>query len=136
MARIMGIDFGLKRTGISATDPLQIIVSGLNTVETKDLRDFFNFYLVSEEVEKIVFGLPTHKDGAFTYLKKDIDEMVVFLKDNFPNIIVDFIDESFSSVQSKSIIFQSGAKKKVRQDKALVDKVSAVLILQKYLGHI
>jgi putative holliday junction resolvase len=136
MARIMGIDFGLKRTGISATDPLQIIVSGLNTVETKDLRDFFNFYLVSEEVEKIVFGLPTHKDGAFTYLKKDIDEMVVFLKDNFPNIIVDFIDESYSSVQSKSIILQSGAKKKVRQDKALVDKVSAVLILQKYLGHI
>lgn len=136
MARIMGIDFGQKRTGISVTDPLQLIVNGLDTVETKFLKDYLTNYLTSEEVEKIVFGLPTHKDGNFTYLKKDIDSMVAELKKAFPAIEIDFIDEAFTSVESKAIIFQSGAKKKKRQDKALVDKVSAVLILQKYLGHI
>jgi putative holliday junction resolvase len=136
MARIIGIDFGQKRTGISATDPLQLIVNGLETVETKSLMDYLTNYLSVEKVEKIVFGLPTHKDGNFTYLKRDIDSMVALLEKSFPTIVIDFIDEAFTSVESKAIIFQSGAKKKKRQDKALVDKISAVLILQKYLGHI
>ena len=73
MGRIMGLDFGKKRTGISVTDPLQIIVTGLDTVETKDLTHFITDYIKKEDVEKIVIGLPTHKDGNFTYLKDDID---------------------------------------------------------------
>lgn len=136
MARIMGLDFGAKRTGIAVTDPLQIVVNGLDTIETQQLRPFLNHYLKTEVVEKIVIGLPTHKDGNFTYLKPAIDELAAFISKTFPSVLIDFADESFSSVQSKEIILMSGVKKSKRQDKALVDKVSAVLILQKYLGHI
>ncbi len=136
MARIMGIDFGLKRSGISVTDSLQLIVNGLDTVETKYLLTYLTDYFLKEPVEKIVFGLPIHKDGNFTYLKKDIDLMADQLAKTYPSLAIDFIDESYTSVESKAIILQSGAKKKKRQDKALVDKISAILILQKYLGHI
>ncbi len=136
MARIMGIDYGEKRTGLSATDPLQIIVNGLETVETKHLENFLSRYLIVEEVEKIVIGLPRHKDGNFTPLKPKIDALALFIKTHFPAVVVDFEDESFTSSQSRDIIFQSGVKKSKRKDKSLVDKVSAVLILQKYLGHI
>lgn len=136
MARIIGLDFGGKRTGIAVTDPLQIVVNGLETVDTPQLKHFLNQYLKNEVVEKIVIGLPTHKDGNFTYLKPAIDELAAFISKSFPSIVVDFADESFSSVQSKEIIIKSGVKKSKRQDKALVDKVSAILILQKYLGHI
>lgn len=136
MARILGIDFGEKRTGLSATDPLQIIVNGLETVETKDLENFLSRYLIVEEVEKIVIGLPRHKDGNFTHLKPKIDALALFINTHFPSIVIDYEDESFTSSQSRDIIFQSGVKKSKRKDKSLVDKVSAVLILQKYLGHI
>lgn len=136
MARIIGLDFGGKRTGIAVTDPLQIVVNGLETVDTPQLKHFLNQYLKNEVVEKIVIGLPTHKDGNFTYLKPAIDELAAFISKSFPSIVVDFADESFSSVQSKEIIIKLGVKKSKRQDKALVDKVSAILILQKYLGHI
>jgi putative holliday junction resolvase len=136
MARIMGIDFGQKRTGISVTDSLQLIVNGLDTVETKYLMPFLSDYFKKEAVEKIVFGLPVHKDGNFTYLKKDIDSIVNMLTQSYPLMAIDYIDESYTSIESKAIILQSGIKKKKRQDKALVDKISAILILQKYLGHI
>ena len=136
MARILGIDYGEKRTGLSATDPLQIIVNGLETVETKDLENFLSRYLIVEEVEKIVIGLPRHKDGNFTHLKPKIDALALFINTHFPSIVIDYEDESFTSSQSRDIIFQSGVKKSKRKDKSLVDKVSAVLILQKYLGHI
>lgn len=136
MARILGIDYGGKRTGIAVTDSMQIIVSALTTVETKDLIIFLSDYTAKEKVEKMVVGLPTHKDGNYTYLKKDIDLFTSNFTKIRPEIEIDFYDESFTSVEAKSIIFQSGIKKKKRQDKSLVDKVSAVLILQKYLQHI
>ena len=136
MARILGIDYGEKRTGLSATDPLQIIVNGLETVETKDLENFLSRYLIVEEVDKIVIGLPRHKDGNFTHLKPKIDALALYINTHFPSIVIDYEDESFTSSQSRDIIFQSGVKKSKRKDKSLVDKVSAVLILQKYLGHI
>jgi len=136
MARILGIDYGEKRTGLSATDPLQIIVNGLETLETKDLENFLSRYLIVEEVEKIVIGLPRHKDGNFTHLKPKIDALALYINTHFPSIVIDYEDESFTSSQSRDIIFQLGVKKSKRKDKSLVDKVSAVLILQKYLGHI
>ncbi len=136
MARIIGIDFGLKRTGISVTDPFQIIVTALETVETKDLIDFLKNYLDKENVEKIVIGLPVHKDGNFTYLKVDIDRFATSISKLWPTILIDFENESFTSVQAKQIILDSGVKKKKRQDKGLVDRVSAVIILQRYLKHI
>ena len=136
MARILGIDYGKKRTGIAVTDPLQIIVSGLDTVETKQLIPYLKAYIQSEEVEKIVFGLPTHADGNYTYLKEDIDKTTAEVQKLFPHLSVQFQDEYLTSVEAKRAIFQSGAKKKKRRDKQLVDKVSAILILQRFLGHI
>ncbi|MBK8700838.1 MAG: Holliday junction resolvase RuvX [Saprospiraceae bacterium] len=136
MGRIMGLDYGEKRTGVAVTDPLQLIVTGLDTIETQELKNFLSGYLINEKVDKMVIGLPRHKDGNFTHLKPKIDELVTFIKTKFPGLEIDFEDESFTSVQSREVIFLSGARKSKRRDKALVDKVSAVLILQKYLGHI
>lgn len=136
MGRILGIDYGKKRTGISVTDPLQIIVTGLNTVETDKLKTFLIGYFEKEQVEKVVIGLPRHADGNFTLLKPDIDNLTKFISNRFSNIAIDFEDESFTSQHAKQIIFDSGVKKKKRKDKKLVDKVSAILILQKYLKHI
>lgn len=136
MARILGVDYGQKRTGLSVTDPLQIIVSALDTVETVNLRDYLREYFTKETVEEIAIGLPTHKDGAYTYLKEDIDNFAGWLRNNFKTITITFVDESYSSMDAKEVIFNSGAKKKKRKEKGLVDKISAVIILQRYLKHI
>ena len=136
MARILGLDYGQKRCGLAVTDPLQIIVSGLDSVETKDLFAYFDKYLAIEKVEKIVIGLPKHKDGNETYLKKDIDDFKVKFSLKWPDIVIDFEDEQFTSVMAKQMILDRGIKKQKRQDKGLIDKVSAVIILQKYLKHI
>lgn len=136
MARILGIDYGVKRSGLSVTDPLQIIVTALDAVDTIQLMLYLETYIHRESVEKVVVGLPIHKDGNFTYLKKDIDVFVNAFKLKFPHIEVDFADEQYSSVHAKQIILDSGIKKQKRKDKSLIDKVSAVVILQRYLNHI
>ncbi len=136
MARIVCIDYGIKRCGIAATDPFQIIVSAVDTIETAKLMDFLDNYLAIESVEKLVVGLPVHKDGNFTGLKTNIDDFVQKFKTKFAHIPVDFADEQFSSVHAKKIILGIGIKKEKRKDKALIDKISAVIILQRYLKHI
>lgn len=136
MARILCVDYGSKRCGLAATDPLQIIVSGLDTVQSDHLMIFLENYIKTESVEKLVIGLPVHKDGKFTYLKSDIDRFALEFSKKWPEINIDFADEQFSSSMAKQIIFESGANRKKRQDKALVDKISAVVILQRYLKHI
>ncbi|HMT51960.1 MAG: Holliday junction resolvase RuvX [Saprospiraceae bacterium] len=136
MARIVCIDYGIKRCGIAATDPFQIIVSAVDTIETAKLMDFLDNYLANESVEKLVVGLPVHKDGNFTGLKTNIDDFVQKFKTKFAHIPVDFADEQFSSVHAKKIILDIGIKKEKRKDKALIDKISAVIILQRYLKHI
>lgn len=136
MARILCIDYGIKRCGISVTDPFQIIVSGLETVPTEKIFLFLENYNMNENVEKLIIGLPVHKDGNFTYLKTNIDKFAEEFSKKWPDIKIDFADEQFSSSHAKQIIFESGANKKKRQDKALVDKISAVIILQRYLKHI
>lgn len=136
MARIVGIDYGKKRTGLSATDPSQIIVSPVDTIDTPKLEEYLTTYFAKEKVEKVVIGLPTHKDGNYTQIKPDIDKFALQIAKIQPGIAIDYIDESFTSVEAKAIILRSGVGKKKRQDKALVDKISAVLILQKYLKHI
>ena len=133
--RIIGIDYGKARTGISVTDPMQIIVTGLNTIDTRDFDEFLKRYVETEHVVKVVFGKPLHKDGNPTYLWEEILKKVDNIKKIHPNIAIDFEDESLTSVEAKTILFQSKSKKN-RRDKSLVDKVSAILILQKYLGHI
>ena len=135
MARILGIDYGTKRTGISATDPLQIIVSAVGTVSTNDLWDFLEKYLSEEEVEKIVIGEPLTLEGKPAKITPLIVGFKRKLKKHYPTIELDSHDERYSSVAAKQVILQSGIRKKKRRDKSLVDKVSAVLILQDYLGH-
>lgn len=135
MARIIGLDYGSKKCGIAATDILQIIVNSVGTVDTKEIFNFFKTYMANEDVEKIVIGHPKHKDGTDTYLKKDIDIFAAKISETYPLLEIDFEDERMTSVQAKEIILKSGIKKSKRRDKTLVDKVSAVLILQRYLGH-
>ena len=135
MARILGIDFGVKRSGIAATDPLQIIVSALATIETEELRSYLERYLLEEKVEKLVIGLPKHRDGSYTDLEPDIDDFCQWFSLKYPNITIEQIDERFTSVLAKNVILDSGLKKKDRRDKMRLDKISAVLILQRYLGH-
>lgn len=118
------------------TDPFQIIVTGLDTIDTDKLLVFLDGYVKVENVEKIVIGLPVHKDGNFTHIKQDIDQLAAKIAAKFPDIAIDFGDEQFSSVHAKQIIIDSGVKKEKRKDKALVDKISAVIILQRYLKHI
>ena len=135
MARIVGLDFGTKKCGLAATDILQLIVNPIGTIETEKIFMFFKDYMENEEVEKLVIGLPKHKDGTETFLKKNIDLFVSKIKTDFPTLEIDFEDERMTSILEKEIILKSGIKKSKRRDKSLVDKISAVLILQKYLGH-
>lgn len=133
MARILAIDYGTKRTGIAVTDPLQIIANGLDTLPTETVLDFLKKYTATEKVETIVVGEPMHWDGNPAQIAPEVNAFVAKIKELFPYIPVIMQDERFTSEDAKKIILQSGAKKKKRQDKALVDKISAVLILQEYL---
>lgn len=136
MARILGIDYGLKRCGLAKTDPLQLIVSGLESVPTESLLEYLEEFMNNESVEKIVIGYPTHRDGTETTLVDHINMFANNLKLKFHNLEIDFQNENFSSVMAKKLILDSGVKKQKRKAKGLTDKISAVIILQKYLGHI
>ncbi len=133
MARILAIDYGTKRTGLAVSDPLQIIASGLETVATEELFDFLENYLAAEEVEAIVVGEPLHPDGRPAQIHHLVVGFVRKLKKLFPTVEVFMQDERFTSEEAKRVIMESGARRKKRRNKALVDKVSAVLILQEFM---
>jgi putative Holliday junction resolvase len=133
MARIMAIDYGMKRVGLAVTDPLQIISTALDTIATEKVIDYLIKYCSVEEVEHIVIGEPTHIDGNPTYLTPIIHKFIAELNKLFPNIPVSTWDERFTSVEAKKVILAAGYKKKQRQDKALVDRVSATIILMEYM---
>ncbi|MBI1224469.1 MAG: Holliday junction resolvase RuvX [Bacteroidetes bacterium] len=135
MSRIMGIDYGTKRTGIAVTDPLQIIASGLTTVPTHELFEFIAKYLKEEEVEAIVVGEPLHPDGNPAQIADQVKGFVNKLRKQYPDIQVHMQDERYTSNMAKQIILQSGANRKKRQDKSLVDKVSAAIILEDFLNN-
>ncbi|MCL4118255.1 UNVERIFIED_CONTAM: hypothetical protein GTU68_012156, partial [Idotea baltica] len=135
VSRILAIDYGTKKTGIAVTDPLQIVVGGLDTLPTSELMDFLVDYVGREDVSKIVIGYPLHPDGNPAQLVPTIERLAKQIGKKFSLIEIVFHDESFTSKQAKEIILQSGHKKKKRRDKTLVDKVSAILILQDYLKH-
>ncbi len=136
MARILGLDYGVKRTGISVTDPLQIIVNPLKVIETINLLDFLFFYIEKEDIEKIVIGEPIHRDGTEVYFENDIKTLIKEINKKYPEILIDRQDESFTSSEAKDLLLQMNIKKKKRRDKSILDKMSAVLILQRYLKHI
>ena len=124
MSRIIAIDYGKKRTGIAVTDILQLIANGLTTVPTTELMDFLLNYVAKEPVERIIVGHPN---------MKRIVPFVNLLKKKLPQIPVELVDERFTSVLAHQAMLDGGLKKKARQDKALVDEISATIILQSYL---
>ena len=133
MARILSIDFGRKRTGIAVTDTLKIIASGLATVPTGDLLYFLMHYFEQEDVELVVIGLPRQMNNVPSENMRYIEPFVVQFKKQFPQMPIVYFDERFTSSLAHRVMLDGGLKKKDRQNKALVDEISATIILQDYL---
>lgn len=133
MARILSIDYGKKRTGLAVTDPLQIIAGGLATVATCDLMTYLQSYVARESVERIVVGEPKQLNGEPSENQPRVKQFVAKLRKTLPDIPVEFYDERFTSVLAHKTMIDSGISKKARQNKALVDEISATIILQDYL---
>jgi putative Holliday junction resolvase len=134
MGRILAIDYGTKRTGLAVTDPMQIIASGLTTVETKELIQYLKAYINSEDVEKFVVGEPKQMDNSASASEVHIQKFLEKLQKEIPQIPIVRVDERFTSKMAFQTMIDSGLKKKQRQNKALVDEISATLILQSYLA--
>jgi putative Holliday junction resolvase len=133
MGRILAIDFGKVRTGLAVTDELQIIASGLTTVNTKELIPFLKEYISKESVELFVIGLPKQMNNEASESEALIAPFINKLETQIPNIPIKRIDERFTSKMAFQTMIDSGLKKKQRQNKALVDEISATIILQSYL---
>ena len=137
MGRILSIDYGKKRTGLAVTDPLQIIAGGLSTIETKDLFDFLSAYVVREGVERIVIGKTTQPNGQPSENLVRVENFVNRWRKACPEVPIEYYDERFTSVLAHRAILEGGVKKKTRREnKGLVDEVSATIILQDYMNSI
>ncbi len=134
MARILAIDHGNKRCGLAVTDPLQLSVNPLGTVHSSQIIDELQAYLEQEEVERFVVGSPTSDSGNPSSHQQITDEFSKHLSRKFPDIPVERTDESFTSREAMNILLRSGVKKKERSNKERVDRLSACLILERYLG--
>lgn len=134
MGRILAIDYGTKRSGLAITDEMQIIASGLTTVVTNDLITFLKDYISKENVEKIVVGEPKQMDNTASESEVYIQKFLKQLGKAIPNIPVVRVDERFTSKMAFQTMIDSGLKKKQRKNKALVDEISATLILQSYMA--
>ena len=133
MARILSIDYGKKRTGLAVTDPLQIIASGLATVSTSKLFDYLKQYVSTEQEERIVIGEPKQPNGQPSENLQRVQQFVNRWRKAVPDIPIDYYDERFTSVLAHQAMIDGGLKKKDRQNKALVDEISATIILQDYM---
>lgn len=133
MGRIIAIDYGRKRTGVAVTDTLKLIAGGLATVRSHELLNFLVDYTRKEPVERIVVGLPKQMNNQPSESMKYIEPFVRLLQKTLPDIPVQYFDERFTSVLAHQAMLEGGLKKKDRQNKALVDEISAVIILQSYL---
>lgn len=133
MGRILAIDYGRKRSGLAVTDILQLIPGGLATVPSHTLMQFLEDYFRTENVERIVVGLPKQMNNQPSESMKYIEPFVRTLKKKWPDMPVEYYDERFTSVLAHQTMLEGGLKKKDRQNKALVDEISAVIILQSYL---
>ncbi|MDB5200259.1 MAG: Holliday junction resolvase YqgF [Chitinophagaceae bacterium] len=136
MARILCIDYGGKRTGIAVTDPLQIIATGLTTVDSHELISFLKKYFSQEEVELIVIGEPKNLDDSDTHATPLVKETIKKLQKEFPLIPIKTVDERFTSKMAKQAMIDMGMKKKDRQNKRTVDEIAATMMLQEYLQSI
>ncbi len=135
MGRILAIDYGTKRTGIAVTDELQLIASGLTTVETHNLMPFIAEYLEKELVDTIVIGQPTQKDGTPSDVEGNIQNFINGFQIKFPNMIIAREEERYTSNMAFQTMIDSGLKKKQRRNKALIDEIAATIILQNYMRY-
>ena len=133
MARILSIDYGKRRTGLAVTDPLQIIANGLATVSTSELFDWLKAYVGREQVERIVIGKPMQPNGMPSENMQRVEQFVNRWRRACPNIPIEYVDERYTSVLAHQAMLQGGMRKKARQDKAIVDEISATIILQSYM---
>jgi putative Holliday junction resolvase len=136
MARILAIDYGLKRTGLAVTDPLQIIATGLTTVESPKLIQFLKDYFKTETVELILIGEPKNWDDTDTHATPLVREIIKKLQKEFPSIPLKPVDERYTSKMASRAMIDMGLKKKQRQNKALVDEIAATILLQEYLSRV
>ena len=134
MGRILAIDYGLKRCGIAVTDMMQIVASPYDTIPSEKLLKFLKEYVQKESVEAIVVGRPVRINLEDSHITADTDQLVIKLKGIFPELKIETVDERFTSKMATQTIANSGLTKKKRKEKGLIDKVSASLILQTYLG--
>ena len=133
MPRIICIDYGLKRTGLAVTDPLKIISTGLTTIESSKLISFLKDYFTKETVELIIIGEPKNLDDSDTHATPLVEKCIKDLQKHFPAIPIRKVDERFSSKMATRAMVEMGLKKKQRRNKALVDEISATILLQEYL---
>jgi putative Holliday junction resolvase len=133
MSRILAIDYGKKRTGVAVSDTLKLIANGLTTVPSHTLATFIMDYVSKEPVERIVVGLPTQLSGERSESMKYIEPFVRSLQKLLPDMPIEYVDERFTSVLAHRTMREAGLKKKERRNKALVDEISATIILQSYL---
>lgn len=136
MPRIISIDYGAKRTGLAVTDPLQIIATGLTTVESKELIPFLKDYFAKEEVELIIIGEPKNWDDTDTHATPLVEKIIKQLEKNFPKIPIKKVDERYTSKMAKDAMLEMGLKKMQRRDKKLVDEIAATIMLQEYMRKI
>ena len=133
MSRILAVDYGQKRTGLAVTDPLQIIANGLDTVSSNDIVDYLKKYFSREDVELVVIGYPKQMNNAPSDAVRYVNEFIRKFEKNFPDIKYVLMDERFTSKMALQTMIDGGIKKQQRRDKALVDKISATIILQSYM---
>src|SRR5690606_16314256 len=133
--RILAIDYGLKRTGIAVTDPLQIIASGLTTIDSGQLIPFLKDYFAKEEVEKIIIGLPKNWDESDTHATPLVVKAIKQIRKHFPNMPLETVDERYTSKMAKDAMLEMGLKKMQRRNKALVDEIAAAIMLQEYMRN-
>ncbi len=133
MARILSIDYGRKRTGVAVTDPLQLIAGGLVTLPTAELYDWLTNYVKTEAVERIIIGEPRQMNGQPSENMQRVQQFVNRWRKAQPDIPIELFDERFTSVLAHQAMLDGGLHKKARQDKALVDRISATIILEDYL---
>ena len=134
MARILSIDYGGKRTGLAVTDPLQIIATGLETIESRELIPWLKKYLLKEEVELIIIGLPKNWDESDTHGTPLVEAAIKKIQKEFPAMSLKTVDERYSSKMAKDAMLEMGMKKKDRRVKGNVDVIAATIILQEYLN--
>ncbi|MCG2615603.1 Holliday junction resolvase RuvX [Terrimonas sp. NA20] len=133
MPRILSIDYGLKRTGLAVTDPLQIIATGLTTIESKQAIPFLKDYFSKEPVELIIIGEPKNWDDSDTHATPLVEKFIKELQKNFPAMPIKKVDERFTSKMAKDAMLEMGLKKMQRRNKALVDEIAATIMLQEYM---